>query len=155
MQKTTLQRLTRCARKTSLVPRPVVYTIPNLPASRCLSITASLREKDDPYHQSSTAAPHGTSAGAHEGSASRTDNQIQIDYPPDHEMPSSAPVQGRGGFHLKRTLPSFSLENRVAVITGGARGLGLVMGQAIVESGADLAIVDLNSTRPGIPLHLY
>ena len=46
---------------------------------------------------------------------------------------------------MKRTLPSFSLEGKVAVVTGGARGLGLVMGQALVQSGADLAIVDLNS----------
>lgn len=46
---------------------------------------------------------------------------------------------------MKRTLPSFSLEGHVAVVTGGARGLGLVMGQALIHSGADLAIVDLNS----------
>jgi D-arabinitol 2-dehydrogenase len=46
---------------------------------------------------------------------------------------------------MKRTLPSFSLEGKVAVVTGGARGLGLVMGQALVQSGADLAIVDLDS----------
>jgi D-arabinitol 2-dehydrogenase len=46
---------------------------------------------------------------------------------------------------MKRTLPSFSLEGKVAVVTGGARGLGLVMGQALIQSGADLAIVDLNS----------
>lgn len=45
---------------------------------------------------------------------------------------------------MKRTLDTFSLEGRVAVVTGGARGLGLVMGQALVASGADLAIVDLN-----------
>jgi NAD(P)-dependent dehydrogenase (short-subunit alcohol dehydrogenase family) len=48
--------------------------------------------------------------------------------------------------HFKRTLASFSLENKVSVVTGGARGLGLVMGQALVASGSDLAIVDLNST---------
>ena len=48
--------------------------------------------------------------------------------------------------HSKRTLASFSLEDRVGVVTGGARGLGLVMGQALVVSGADVAIVDLNST---------
>ena len=46
---------------------------------------------------------------------------------------------------MKRTLPLFSLEGKVAVVTGGARGLGLVMGQALMQSGADLAIVDLNS----------
>lgn len=33
----------------------------------------------------------------------------------------------------------------MAVVTGGARGLGLVMSQACVISGADVAIVDLNS----------
>lgn len=43
------------------------------------------------------------------------------------------------------TLPSFSLAGKTAVITGGARGLGLAMSKALVMSGADLAIVDLNS----------
>jgi NAD(P)-dependent dehydrogenase (short-subunit alcohol dehydrogenase family) len=42
---------------------------------------------------------------------------------------------------MKRTLPSFSLEGKVAVVTGRVRGLGLVL----MRSGADLAIVDLNS----------
>jgi NAD(P)-dependent dehydrogenase (short-subunit alcohol dehydrogenase family) len=32
----------------------------------------------------------------------------------------------------------------VGIVTGGARGLGLVMGQGMVISGSDLAIVDLN-----------
>jgi len=43
-----------------------------------------------------------------------------------------------------RTLAAFSMEGRVAVVTGGARGLGLVMAQALVTSGADVAIVDMN-----------
>lgn len=81
----------------------------------------------------------------HEGSFSRTDNKVSIEYPEDHELPPSTPVQGRGGLHFKRTLASFSLDGNVAVVTGGARGLGLVMSQACVISGADVAIVDLNS----------
>jgi hypothetical protein len=60
------------------------------------------------------------------------------------DLAAGMPVQGRGGRHFKRTLASFSLEGRVAVITGGARGLGLVMTKALVESGADAAIVDVN-----------
>jgi NAD(P)-dependent dehydrogenase (short-subunit alcohol dehydrogenase family) len=36
------------------------------------------------------------------------------------------------------------MEGKVAVVTGGARGLGLVMAQALVTSGADVAIVDMN-----------
>lgn len=44
------------------------------------------------------------------------------------------------------TLPTFSLQDRVVAITGGASGLGLVMGKGAVDSGAHLAIVDINSS---------
>ena len=81
----------------------------------------------------------------HEGTMARTSDTVRVEYPEESKLPRSAPVQGRGGVHNKRTLASFSLEGRVAVITGGARGLGLVMSQALVISGADVAIVDLNS----------
>lgn len=57
-------------------------------------------------------------------------------------MPHSPTVKD---MRFKRTLTQFSLENTVAVVTGGARGLGLVMAQALITSGAELAIVDLNS----------
>jgi hypothetical protein len=66
-------------------------------------------------------------------------------------MPAQPVAQGRGGMHFKRTLAQFSLEKKVSLVTGGARGLGLVMAQGLVASGSDLAIVDLNSmysTRP-------
>lgn len=79
----------------------------------------------------------------HAGTFSRTDNTIQVEYR-EEELPSSKPVQGRGGYHFKRTLASFSLEGNVGLVTGGARGLGLVMSQALVVSGADVAIIDLN-----------
>jgi hypothetical protein len=51
-----------------------------------------------------------------------------------------------GQQHDRPTLESFSLEGKVCVVTGGAGGLGLVMGQGMIYSGADLAIVDLNRT---------
>lgn len=97
----------------------------------------------DPFTAATTAAPGGAS-GQHEGAWARTDENVKIEYPEDHEMPRSPIVQGRGGMHFKRTLASFSLEGKVSVVTGGARGLGLVMGQALVNSGSHLAIVDLN-----------
>lgn len=81
----------------------------------------------------------------HAGAFGRTDNTIQISHPDEDEHPPSVALQGRGGLHFKRTLASFTLEGRVAVVTGGARGLGLVMSQACVISGADVALVDLNS----------
>lgn len=38
-------------------------------------------------------------------------------------------------------MPSFRLDNRVALITGGSRGLGLGMALALAHSGADVALV--------------
>lgn len=115
--------------------------------SRFLSSTPCLREKNsskdhDPTKSASTAAPE--ESGEHEGKYARTDENIHVEYPEDSEMPRTPIVQGRGGRHFRRTLASFSLEGKVSVITGGARGLGLVMAQALVASGSDLAIVDLN-----------
>ncbi|KAL2183284.1 NAD(P)-binding protein [Thermothelomyces heterothallicus CBS 203.75] len=80
------------------------------------------------------------------GSFARTDESITVEYPPEHQLPASMPVEGtdRAGAHVFPTLATFSLQGKVAVVTGGARGLGLVMGQGIVISGADLALVDLN-----------
>ncbi|PNS19051.1 hypothetical protein CAC42_1787 [Sphaceloma murrayae] len=97
-----------------------------------------------PYRRNQGDKPHPGEDGDHVGSFSRTDNTIQVEYPEEQDLPSSKPVQGRGGFHFKRTLASFSLEGNVGLVTGGARGLGLVMSQALVVSGANVAIVDLN-----------
>lgn len=153
--------------------RPVALTAPSRPSltrtfARPLSITiprsnrrddddaernnleARVREaeaelaKKDPILSATTKAPDGA-AGEQEGSFARTDESLQIEYPDDANMPRSPVVQGRGGMHFKRTLAQFSLENKVSLVTGGARGLGLVMAQALVASGSDIAIVDLNS----------
>ncbi|KZZ93233.1 NAD(P)-binding domain protein [Moelleriella libera RCEF 2490] len=78
------------------------------------------------------------------GNWARTDAEIEVEHPAEHELPSSKPVVGTGGQFVKPTLPSFSLVNRVGVVTGGARGLGLVMAQGMVFSGADVALVDMN-----------
>jgi hypothetical protein len=79
------------------------------------------------------------------GSHSRTDSDVEIEHPAEHELPSSKPVIGTGGQYVKPTLASFSLDGNVGVVTGGARGLGLVIGQGMVYSGSDLALVDMNS----------
>lgn len=101
--------------------------------------------KDETRHDKFTTAT--TEETGHEGSASRTDDTIRYEHPDDEsELPSSKPVQGRG--KDLRTLASFSLEDKVGVVTGGARGLGLVMSQAMIVSGADVAIVDMNSKLP-------
>ncbi|GAA5803917.1 hypothetical protein EDC94DRAFT_606144 [Helicostylum pulchrum] len=43
------------------------------------------------------------------------------------------------------TLPEFSLKGKVAIVTGGARGLGLEMSKALAESGADVALMYVSS----------
>ncbi len=40
----------------------------------------------------------------------------------------------------KHVLDSFRLDGKVALITGGARGLGLTMATALAEAGADIAL---------------
>lgn len=78
------------------------------------------------------------------GSYSRTDSDIEVEYPEEHELPSSKPVPGTGGQYIKPTLGTFTLDGRVGLVTGGARGLGLVIAQGMVYSGADVALVDMN-----------
>jgi NAD(P)-dependent dehydrogenase (short-subunit alcohol dehydrogenase family) len=110
--------------------RPAALAATPLHFLRPLSTTVPRAQKDDKAEQ--------------EGKYARTDESVVIEYPDDAHMPSQPVVQGRGGMHFKRTLAQFSLENRVTLVTGGARGLGLVMSQGIVASGSNLAIVDLN-----------
>ena len=38
------------------------------------------------------------------------------------------------------TIPSFSLENKVAIVTGGSRGIGRAIALAYAEAGADICI---------------
>lgn len=85
-------------------------------------------------------------SGSENGSHARTDGDIKIEYPyshPPEDIPSSSGEKGKGPTS-PRTLQTFTLQGNVGVVTGGARGLGLVMGTGMVRSGADLALVDLN-----------
>lgn len=100
------------------------------------------------YRQSlATARPEHlrhSSSSSKRPTVGQTDDSVRVQYPEDADLPATRLTQGRGGQHYKRTLATFSLEKRVVVVTGGARGLGLVMSQAIIASGADVALVDIN-----------
>jgi hypothetical protein len=118
---------------------------PAVASVRHFTTTLSRFDKatDSDVDAATTSGEPGES-GDHEGQYARTNQDIVVEYPEEKDLPPSQPVVGRGGVHAKRTLASFSMEDRVAVVTGGARGLGLVMAQALVTSGADVAIVDMN-----------
>ncbi len=88
---------------------------------------------------------NGNGKSEFEGTLARTDSAVKVEHRSESDFPTSEPVKGRGAVHHKRNLSSFSLEGKVGVVTGGARGSGLIMSQALVISGADLAIVYLGS----------
>ena len=88
-----------------------------------------------------TASPLGRDKSA---SHSQTDSDIEVKYPDEQDLPKSKPIAGAGGQYVKPTLTSFTLDGNVGIVTGGARGLGLVIGQGMVFSGSNLALVDMN-----------
>lgn len=80
----------------------------------------------------------------------RTLDEVIVPYPEDSSRHPRDDVGhnttgGRVGRHTQRTLASFSMEGKVCVVTGAARGLGNLIARTFVESGANsIAIVDLN-----------
>lgn len=117
------------------------FITPLLQGARRTANPAALRPAFAATRGIHNAPPRRNKPGAY----SRTDDEIEIAHPPEHELPSSKPVPHAGGQYVKPTLPTFSLDGNVGLVTGGARGLGLVIGQGMVYSGADLALVDMNS----------
>ncbi|KAJ9115603.1 hypothetical protein QFC20_000928 [Naganishia adeliensis] len=72
-----------------------------------------------------------------EPSAATTDDSMKVPYvePEVGKEPSLKP---------RRTLSTFSMEGKVCVVTGGARGIGHMISGAFLESGAtQIAILDL------------
>ena len=43
------------------------------------------------------------------------------------------------------------LENKVAIVTGGARGIGLAISQAMAKEGARVVVMDPGGTKDGRP----
>ena len=45
---------------------------------------------------------------------------------------------------MMSVLDQFKLDDKVAIVTGGASGLGKAMGKALAEAGTNLVIADMN-----------
>ncbi|KAK0525376.1 hypothetical protein OC842_005520 [Tilletia horrida] len=78
-----------------------------------------------------------------------TDDHV-IPYPEDHERDPTdvghSTTGGKVGPHSKRTLASLSMDGKVCVVTGAARGLGNLIARTFVESGSStVAVLDLNA----------
>ena len=134
--------LARTSIARSILPR----TTARLSAQSILSARSTIRqftsspvarEPSEPTETDPTKISSGEFAG--------TDDSIQIKYPGHGFLREDAP-EGDTGSHYSRTLSTFSLEGKVCVITGGARGLGYTMAQGFMESGAEVALVDLNGS---------
>ncbi|KAK7708949.1 hypothetical protein SLS64_006429 [Diaporthe eres] len=137
-------------RRPTVAPATTLTTTSNRPTTATTPLLATKNNQIRTYVKESRQRPQASnrdkSEPSHAGTFARTDDSITVEYPEDHELPSSGPVvgAGRAGLQIYPTLATFSLQGNVGVVTGGARGLGLVMGQGMVVSGADLAIVDMN-----------
>lgn len=153
LHRATTAALRAVGRRPTVATRPATTTTTTLFTTGTTSPTTNaIRTYVKESHPRGQASNKDKNEPAHAGSFARTDDSITVEYPPDHELPSSEPVTGAGraGMHVYPTLATFSLEGKVGVVTGGARGLGLVMGQGMVVSGADLAIVDMNKEEAEI-----
>lgn len=139
-------------RRPTVAPATTITTTANRPTTA--NTTPFLTTKNSQirtYVKESRQRPQASNRDknepSHAGTFARTDDSITVEYPEDTQLPNSGPIvgAGRAGLQVYPTLATLSLQGNVGVVTGGARGLGLVMGQGMVVSGADLAIVDMNS----------
>ncbi|KDE06449.1 gluconate 5-dehydrogenase [Microbotryum lychnidis-dioicae p1A1 Lamole] len=89
--------------------------------------------------------------GAQEPTHAAVDPEIVHEYPEEHEFVegdlghSTDGPEVDVGKHNQRTLASFSMTNKVCVITGAARGLGNLFARTFAESGSNaIVILDLD-----------
>ncbi|OAX80680.1 hypothetical protein ACJ72_04984 [Emergomyces africanus] len=58
-------------------------------------------------------------------------------------MSTANSSQNHRHHHHQKVYPNFSLKNKVYVVTGAARGLGLCMAEAMTEAGAEVHCLDI------------
>jgi sorbose reductase len=64
-----------------------------------------------------------------------------------------APSNGASDYRSKKEYDLMSLKDRVIVVTGGARGIGLALAFAVSEAGASVATIEA-SAEPDKDFHL-
>ncbi|BGP56924.1 hypothetical protein JCM8202_000879 [Rhodotorula sphaerocarpa] len=131
-----LPRRTFATQAARLAPR-----VPSTPAAPPASLA---RRKVS--SSSSNAAP-----GDENGPWAAVREDIKIPYPEESDFVpgdlghSTAGPDVDVGRHTRRTLASFSMTDKVCVVTGAGRGLGNLMARTFAESGSNaVAILDLD-----------
>lgn len=64
----------------------------------------------------------------------------------EHTTPGAVPETNQTPASHAQTLDLFSLSHRTTVITGGGRGVGIVLAGAVLEAGGDIVCLDLLPT---------
>ncbi|KAI9820046.1 MAG: hypothetical protein M1826_001036 [Phylliscum demangeonii] len=90
----------------------------------------------------------GPSSSASFSTASSTRNAGGGDDDAPSPLPKGSPMAPMPA------VPSFSLQERVIVISGGARGLGLAMAWGVLWAGADVALIDIDYEAARHAAHL-
>ena len=112
-----IHRLARASKHISLAP-----LLLSSRQTRCLSTTTPLRQSHNLHDPPKGETPQ----------------------TPGRGPPSSPPTEAKPDTYLGTTtrLPEFTLLDRVVLVSGGARGLGLTQAEALLEAGATVYALD-------------
>ncbi len=141
--------VTHLVRSSLFTPSP--RTAVRFPFRHLVTTPIPLAYKPQAAHPS-RKAPRDHTSGSAVSDTSKEDESTRSGIPKSDERPSMLPPPS--AYHLlMRALPLglatvpvpklFDLSNRTVVITGGGRGLGLTIVQALLESGASVAALDI------------
>jgi len=126
---------------------------PLTPLVATKAFSTSIARLEPPRDELQTRNISSSAAQAEESNPSHASiSDIKQEFPDLHDRPKGdyghSTTGGGVGKHTKRTLGSLSMDGKVCVVTGAARGLGNLFARTFVESGSNaIAILDLSESE--------